>query len=61
MSISSIGAAAVSAASLDKPYSIAVAVRSLDAQKMEGQNALALIASATPAPLQPGHQLSVVA
>lgn len=61
MNISSVTTSVGAAASFDKPYSIAVASKALGAQKIEGQNALALIASATPAPLQPGHRLSVVA
>ena len=59
MNISSMGSP--STASLDSEYSVAVAKKALDAQKLEGQNALQLIQSAAkPAPLQPGQTFSAV-
>lgn len=56
MSISSVG----SGAALEQQYSVAVAKKQLDAQELEGRNAVQLIQSAEAPPLKPGHRLSVV-
>ena len=59
MNISTVGTP--SAASTDSEYSVAVAKKALDAQKLQGQNALTLIqGAAKPAPVQPGQTFSAV-
>jgi hypothetical protein len=59
MNTSAVGG--VSAAAFDRTYGVAVAKKSLDAQKQSGESAVQLIQSAAAPPVKPGHSLSVMA
>lgn len=59
MNVSSAGA--VSHADASAAQTVVVAKKALDQQKMEGQQAVALIQSASAPPVKQGHSLSVYA
>jgi Putative motility protein len=53
-------ASTVSAAVIEAQYAVAVAKKAIDAQAAQGKTAVKMIEGAAPAPLKPGHRLSVV-